>query len=441
MESKKKISVFGLGYVGTVSAVCFGSLGHDVIGVDSNDFKVKQVNLGLSPIVEKGLGEMLAQQVAEGKLTASLDVKAAIRDSDISFIAVGTPSNGDGSLDLSYVQAVLKDIAIELKSKATRHVIVIRSTVLPNSAADTLIPIIEQYSGMEVDTGFGYVFNPEFLRESSAIADFFDPPKSVVGSGNPSDTKLIASLYDFSSAPLFECAIVIAEMVKYADNAFHATKVVFGNEIGSISKSLGIDSHEVMDIFCADKKLNISSYYLKPGFAFGGSCLPKDLRALTSLAANENVKVPLLASLIDSNNTHIDRAFSLIESCQKESIGFLGFAFKSGTDDMRESPIIDLIEKCIVAGMNVTIFDQNVRAEKVTGVNKQMLLSGSVNFSELIATSPSDLIAKSDVIVVGNNDQSFPSLLLGASREKTVIDLVRLPMETKLDSKYIGLCW
>ena len=441
MVSKKKISIFGLGYVGTVSAVCFGSLGHDVIGIDSDNSKVKQVNLGLSPIVEKGLGEMLAQQIAEGKLTASLDVKAAIRDSDISFIAVGTPSNVDGSLDLSYVQAVLKDIAIELKSKATRHVIVIRSTVLPNSAADTLIPIIEQYSGMEVDTGFGYVFNPEFLRESTAIADFFDPPKSVVGSGNPSDTKLISSLYDFSDAPLFECSIVIAEMVKYADNAFHATKVVFGNEIGSISKSLGIDSHEVMDIFCADKKLNISSYYLKPGFAFGGSCLPKDLRALTSLAANKNVKVPLLASLIDSNNTHIDRAFSLIESCQKESIGFLGFAFKSGTDDIRESPIIELIEKCIVAGMNVTIFDQSVRVEKVTGVNKQMLLSGSVNFSELIVTSPSDLIAKSDVIVVGNNDQLFPSLLLGASREKTVIDLVRLPIETKLESKYIGLCW
>lgn len=441
MASKKKISIFGLGYVGTVSAVCFGSLGHDVIGVDSDNSKVKQVNLGLSPIVEKGLGEMLAQQVAEGKLTASSDVKAAIKDSDISFIAVGTPSNGDGSLDLSYVQAVLKDIAIELKSKATRHVIVIRSTVLPNSAADTLIPIIEQYSGMEVDTGFGYVFNPEFLRESTAITDFFDPPKSVVGSGNTSDTKLISSLYDFSDAPLFECSIVIAEMVKYADNAFHATKVVFGNEIGSISKSLGIDSHEVMDIFCADKKLNISSYYLKPGFAFGGSCLPKDLRALTSLAANENVKVPLLASLIASNNTHIDRAFSLIESCQKESIGFLGFAFKSGTDDIRESPIIDLINKCIVAGMNVTIFDQSVRVEKMTGVNKQMLLSGSVNFSELIVTSPSDLIAKSDVIVVGNNDQSFPSLLLGASREKTVIDLVRLPMETKLESKYIGLCW
>ena len=441
MKSKKKISIFGLGYVGTVSAVCFASLGHDVIGIDSDASKVKLINSGKSPILEKGLEELLARQITEGKLTASLDVSATIRDSDISFIAVGTPSNGDGSLDLSYVKSVLKQIAIELKHKVTRHVIVIRSTVLPKSAADSLIPIIERYSGMDVDTGFGYVFNPEFLRESTAITDFFDPPKTVVGSNNSSDLKLIGSLYDFSDAPLFECSIAIAEMVKYADNAFHATKVVFANEIGSISKSLGIDSHEVMDIFCSDTKLNISPYYLKPGFAFGGSCLPKDVRALTSLAADENVRVPLLDNLIGSNEAHIDRAFSLIKSCQKQTIGFLGFAFKSGTDDMRESPVVELIKKCVAAGLSVTIFDQSVRVEKLIGVNKQVSLGGSVNLSGLIVASPSNLIANSDIIVVGNNDQSFSSLLLGASEEKIVIDLVRLPMQNNLKAKYIGLCW
>ena len=313
--------------------------------------------------------------------------------------------------------------------------------MLPNSAEHALIPIIERYSGMKVDADFGYVFNPEFLRESSAISDFLDPPKSVVGSSNTSDSKLVSSLYEFSDAPLFECSVVTAEMVKYADNAFHATKVVFGNEIGAISISVGIDSHDVMDIFCADRKLNISPYYLKPGFAFGGSCLPKDLRALTSLAASENVKVPLLSCLIDSNNHHIDRAFSLIRSCEKEAIGFLGFAFKSGTDDIRESPIIALIEKCIAAGKEVTIFDQSVRVESIIGVNKQIFLGGTVDFSELVVTSPKDLIAKSEIIVLGNSDQSFSSLLSDIGQEKTVIDLVRLPMEDKFESKYIGLCW
>ncbi|MFN7140434.1 MAG: nucleotide sugar dehydrogenase, partial [Limisphaerales bacterium] len=339
-----KISIFGLGYVGAVISGCFAKGGHQVIGVDTDRTKVDLINSGKSPIIETGLDELISEGVKNGSIRATTDSEAAVLESDITMICVGTPSRNTGDLDLTFINRVCEDIGKVLAKKPTRHLVVTRSTMLPGSMAGTVIPALERSSGKKAGEGFGIAINPEFLRESSAVADFYNPPKTVVGSLLREDGEVVAKLYEGLPGPMIHTKLETAEMVKYVDNVFHALKITFANEIGAVCKSMNIDAHEVMGIFCQDKKLNLSPAYLKPGFAYGGSCLPKDLRALNRLARSRDVVVPMLNGIAQSNEQQIATAVQLIREKNKKKIGILGFAFKAGTDDLRESPIVTLAE-------------------------------------------------------------------------------------------------
>src|SRR4051794_20590871 len=332
-ECKLKISIFGLGYVGTVSAGCLANDGHEVVGVDPLPTKVDLINAGKSPIVEAGLGEIVASAVSEGRLRATCDQNQAIRDTDLSFVCVGTPSQLNGNLDLTSVRRVCELIGDALKEKQTRHTIVIRSTILPGTMRQVVIPVLEQNSGKRAGVDFGICNNPEFLREGSAVADFKSPPKTVIGELDQESGNIIASLYLGLDAPLIRTDLETAEMIKYVDNCWHALKIGFANEIGNLCDSFGVDAKELMSIFCQDKKLNISSAYLKPGFAFGGSCLPKDLRALSYQAKMHDLQVPILNSVLPSNEIQIARGVRLVMESGNSRIGILGFSFKAGTDD------------------------------------------------------------------------------------------------------------
>ena len=438
---KKRISIFGLGYVGSVTSACLASKGHQVIGVDLNEQKVEEVNNGKSPIVEEGLSDLISQGIKSKNLHATVDSTYAINNSDISFIAVGTPSKKDGSLDLTYVETMMVEIGLLIAKKSTFHTIVIRSTVLPSSCEKILIPLLENSSRLKAGKEFGFIFNPEFLRESTAIFDFNNPPKTVIGTNSKKDAEIVSQLYGFSDAPEFITSIGTAEMVKYADNAFHATKVVFGNEIGAIAKSMDINSHEVMDIFCSDTKLNISKYYLKPGFAFGGSCLPKDVRALSFMANDKDVSLPLVNSLIPSNNAHINRAFNIINKYKDKKIGIMGFSFKDGTDDIRESPIISLIELCSQNNLDIKVYDPNINLDRLIGSNKESLEGSSFNLRENFITNVDDFISQSEFIIIGNGNKSFISELEKKSDNQMVLDLVGLDLKNILGSRYMGFCW
>ncbi|MCK4817040.1 UDP-glucose/GDP-mannose dehydrogenase family protein, partial [bacterium] len=334
------ISIFGLGYVGAVTAACLAKGNHVVVGVELKEEKVEAMNHGKAPFYEKDLDGLISHAVEKNKLRATTDVKNAVEKSEISLICVGTPSNPDGSLNLDYVKNVCKDIGSALKYKNEFHVVVIRSTILPGSTGNILIPILEKASEKKSSVDFGVCVNPEFMREGQAIYDFFNPERIVIGESDERSGDYVAEIYDDIHAAIIRTDIKTAEMVKYVDNTFHAIKVTFANEIGSVCKRLGIDAHEIMDIFCKDRKLNLSSYYLKPGFAFGGSCLPKDLSALLSKAGELKLSCPLLESIIPSNQEHIDRVVELIISQNKRRIGIFGLSFKSGTSDTRESPVI-----------------------------------------------------------------------------------------------------
>lgn len=440
-NKKKRISIFGLGYVGSVTSACLASKGHKVIGVDINEQKVEEVNNGKSPIVEEGLSDLISDGIKLKNLQATVDSTYAINNSDISFIAVGTPSKKDGSLDLTYVETMMVEIGLLIAKKSTFHTIVIRSTVLPSSCEKILIPLLEKSSRLKAGKEFGFIFNPEFLRESTAIFDFNNPPKTVIGTNSKKDAEIVSQLYDFLDAPEFITSIGTAEMVKYADNAFHATKVVFGNEIGAIAKSMNIDSHEVMDIFCSDTKLNISKYYLKPGFAFGGSCLPKDVRALSFMANDKDVSLPLVNSLIPSNNAHINRAFNIINKYKDKKIGIMGFSFKDGTDDTRESPIIALIELCTQNSLDIKVYDPNINLDRLIGSNKESLEGCSFNLRENFISNSDDFISQSEFIIIGNGNKSFISELEKKSDKQIVLDLVGLDLKNILGSRYIGFCW
>ena len=439
--TRKLISIFGLGYVGSVTSACLADIGHKVIGVDINPNKVDQINKGLSPIVELGLSDLINKGVQSNNLSATTDPLYAINNSDISFIAVGTPSNSNGSLDISFVEAIIDDIGTLLKNKKSRHTIILRSTVLPSSCEKKLIPILESSSGLKVGEDIGFVFNPEFLREGTAIYDFYNPPKTVIGCNNTKDGQIVSELYSFLDASEFVTSINTAEMVKYADNAFHATKVVFGNEIGAISKSLNINSHEVMEIFCSDTKLNISSYYLKPGFAFGGSCLPKDVRALSYMAKDKSINTPMIDSLIESNNQHINRAFSVLKKYTDLKVGFLGFSFKDGTDDTRESPIISLIEICSKNNFDIKVHDPNINIDRLIGSNKDFLDGSQFNMRENFIEDIRDFLSSCDLIVIGNPNKDFINLIIENTKDQLIFDLVGLDFNGSIDNRYIGFCW
>jgi GDP-mannose 6-dehydrogenase len=409
-----RISVVGLGYVGAVCSAAFANEGHDVIGVDIDTKKVELINAGKSPIVEKDLDILIKKGVEEGKLRATTDLKDAIQNSDITFIAVGTPSKENGNIDLTYIKEAAKSIGEVLKDKDSFHAVVMRSTVLPGTGRGVVIPIIEEHSGKKVGVDFGYASNPEFLRESTAIWDFYHPPKTVIGASDEKTASMLEDLYSFidqEESPLFKTDIEVAEMVKYADNSWHAVKVTFGNEIGMICSRLKIDSHKVMDIFCADRKLNISCYYLKPGFAFGGSCLPKDVKALTYKAKEIDENTPLLNSLMQSNEYQIKRVYNyFIKPLRKKKVGILGLSFKAGTDDLRESPILELTEMLIGKGYYVKIFDENVMKAKQEGAAKEFLETELHHINERLTDNLEEVISHSDVIIIGNNDKRFKGL-------------------------------
>lgn len=416
------ISIFGLGYVGTVCSGCFAQEGHFIIGVDKHKSKVDMINDGISPVIEIGLNDIIESEKINKNICATQNAYMAVMETDISMVCVGTPSNFNGSLDLKYVHAVCKEIGFALKYKCSYHVVVIRSTMLPGSLNKVVIPTLEKYSDKKAFYDFGVCINPEFLREGSAVNDFFNPPKIVIGACDSLSSDTVMKLYQNICAPKFVVNINTAEMIKYTDNAWHALKVVFANEIGSLCDYLNLDSHEVMDLFCHDVKLNISSAYLRPGLAFGGSCLPKDLRALCHNAKELDLDLPLLNNILISNRAHIIRLIRYIVSLNKKNIGILGFSFKTGTDDLRESPMIEIIEWLLGKGYNLRLYDKNVLISSLIGANKEYIIHKIPHISNLLVNSINKVIDNSDIIIIGNYDKEYASVLNYADNHKHILN-------------------
>jgi GDP-mannose 6-dehydrogenase len=436
------VSIFGLGYVGAVSAACLAELGHTLIGVDPNSDKVDLINAGRSPVVEAELEELTRRAVQRKQLRAVQDPQVAVYESDITLICVATPSKTNGDLDFRFLEKVCTEIGTALASKSSFHVVVVRSTILPGTLRGVLIPLLERYSGRKAGTDFGVCNNPEFLREGTAIRDFRSPPRTVIGATDSRSADMVQSLYEGVPGPVIRCPIEVGEMVKYADNTWHAVKVAFANEIGKICKSAGVDSHAVMEIFCKDTKLNLSPYYLRPGFAFGGSCLPKDLRALTYRARSRDVSTPLLNSLMFSNHEQIEHGLSLVMGAGQKAVGILGFSFKAGTDDLRESPIVILAEALLGKGVSMKIYDKNVSMAKLVGANKDYIVTQIPHLSSLLCNTIAEVIDGSDVIVVGNQAPEFAQAVMTCRPDQIVIDLVRLPIYGSLvKADYRGICW
>jgi GDP-mannose 6-dehydrogenase len=438
-----RVSVLGLGYVGSVSGTCLARLGHHVIGVDTNASKVAMINHGQPPVIEAGMSELLATVTKNGAFTATEVTQDAIGASDVALVCVGTPSSPNGSLSTDFVQRVSEQIGTALAVRDGYLVVAIRSTVLPGTVERLVIPILEARSGKIAGRDFGVCVVPEFLREGTSVKDFFNPPRTVIGELDSRSGETVSALFDGIDAPLVRTSIRVAESVKYADNAFHALKVTFANEIGNICKASDCDSHEVMKIFCMDTKLNLSPYYLKPGFAFGGSCLPKDLRALTYHAHGLDVSTPVLDAILVSNKKQIEYVTSLLQRYKGQSLGFLGLSFKHGTDDLRESPILEVIETMIGKGFRVNIYDEFVSIARLVGANKEYIQKEIPHLSSLMRSSAEELVRDSDVVVVSNASEQFRGAVTQTTRpDLVVVDLVRIAEHTDvLASQYHGICW
>jgi len=411
-----------------------------VIGVDVNATKVGIINDGNSPIIEAGIGELIKEMVGSGRLRATTNTAEAITNSDVSLICVGTPSNANGSLDLSYVKRVCEQIGDCLKEKSSRHIIVIRSTMLPGTIADVVTPTLAEFSGKRTSADLGVCINPEFLREGTSLKDFYAPPFTLIGADDEQTATVVRELYAGIGAPVFATSIKTAEMIKYVSNCFHALKVSFANEIGNICKAVSVDSHEVMDIFCQDTKLNLSSYYLKPGFAFGGSCLPKDLRAINYKAKQLDVEVPVLSSILPSNRQQIERAIEMVLATRKKRVGIFGFSFKAGTDDLRESPMVTLIEALIGKGLQLLIYDPEVSLARIFGANKEYIEYQIPHISQLMRESSEEVLEFAEVLVIGNRAEEFEELERKQREGQVMIDLVRL-FSKNSGNTYQGICW
>jgi len=437
------IAVFGLGYVGSVTGACLAQMGHHVIGVDANPSKVVLINQGLPPVIETGLSELLTAVTQSGAFRATESWQDAIAASDLALVCVGTPSNPNGSLSTDLVKRVSEQIGTALATKDGYFVVAIRSTVLPGTVEGLVIPMLEARSGKTAGRDFGVCMVPEFLREGTSVKDFFRPPRTLIGELDARSGESLAALFAGIEAPLVRTKLRVAESVKYADNAFHALKVTFANEIGNICKAGDCDSHEVMRIFCMDNKLNLSPYYLKPGFAFGGSCLPKDLRALTYYARNLDVATPLLDSILVSNRKQVERVTTMLQKYKGRSLGFLGLSFKNGTDDLRESPILDVIETMIGKGYRVGIYDEFVSIARLVGANKEYILKEIPHISSLMRSSPEEIVRDSDVVIVSTASDKFRGVIAEVGRpNQEVIDLVRIVDRTEaLNGNYHGICW
>lgn len=435
-----RISVFGLGYVGSVSAACLAGDGHHVIGVDPIQTKVDLINSGHSPIIETEIGEIVADTVGNGRLRATSNNDEAIRETDLSFVCVGTPSQANGDLDLSYIRRVCEMIGTTLRTKTDRHTVVIRSTVLPGTIRQIIIPVLEEHSNKKAGVDFGICNNPEFLREGSAVRDFRNPPKTVIGALDCQSGDVLASLYTALDGPIIRTDLETAEMVKYVDNCWHALKIGFANEIGNLSKALSLDSHQVMEIFCQDKKLNISPAYLVPGFAFGGSCLPKDLRALTYKAKISDVELPIISSILPSNEMQVRRGLEIIMGKGNKKIGVLGFSFKAGTDDLRESPVIEMIERLLGKGYALRIYDRNVSIASLVGANRDFILNRIPHVSRLMVEKMDEVLEFAETIVIGNNDPEFRSVIKRVRPGQGIVDFVRIT-SGRSENGYDGICW
>jgi GDP-mannose 6-dehydrogenase len=430
-----------MGYVGVVSAACLASDGHEVIGVDPVATKVDLINRGQSPIIEADIDEMIAATSKAGQLRATDDSVRAICETDLSFVCVGTPSQTNGNLDLRYIRRICEQIGEALKIKAVRHTVVIRSTILPGTMRKVVIPTLEEFSGKRAGVDFGVCNNPEFLREGSAVKDFRCPPKTVIGELDKASGDMLARLYKKLEAPLIRADIETAEMVKYVDNSWHALKIGFANEIGNLSKSFGIDAHAVMDIFCQDRKLNISPAYLLPGFAFGGSCLPKDLRALSYQAKMHDLQLPILTSILPSNDMQISRGVQLIMEKEHTRVGILGFSFKAGTDDLRESPMIEVIERLIGKGYDLRLYDKNVKLASLVGANRDFILNRIPHISKLMVDNIGAVLDHAQTVVIGNKDPDFMSVPDRLHDGQQLVDFVRVSEGRSSNGKYDGICW
>ena len=442
-EKPADIAVFGLGYVGCVSAACFAERGHKVVGVDVNPDKVSMVAAGRTPIVEERIADLISGVAASGHLQATTNVNEAVASTDIAVVCVGTPSDVTGGISTVFVERVAEDIGAAMASlNGRRYTVIIRSTMLPGTCEDRVIPLLEKASGLQAGWDFGIAVNPEFLREGSSVLDFHNPPKTVIGALDDLSGDTVASLYEGMPGPVFRVPIRVAEMTKYADNGFHALKVGFANEIGALCRALGVDSHSVMDIFRADTKLNISPAYLRPGYAFGGSCLPKDLRAILHAARHNDVEVPILSNVLPSNERTVDRAFQLIEAASHRRVGLFGLSFKSGTDDLRESPLVELAERLVGRGYELLIYDSNVALSRLQGANRAYITARIPHLDRLLAPSPDAVVAHGETIIVGN---ASPEVLeaLGRADGRTIIDLVRFAGSDRLESldSYHGIAW
>jgi GDP-mannose 6-dehydrogenase len=424
-----------------VSAACLAADGHDVIGVDRAQVKVDLVNKGEAPIIEAELAGLLKSAVGEGRLRATTDAAGAVAASELSLICVGTPSQPNGSLDLSHVATVCEEIGQALKKATHYHVVVIRSTVLPGTLRGLVIPTLERASGRTLGQGFGACSNPEFLREGTAVFDFRHPPMTVIGASDDAAAAVLQRLYDALPAPIVRTDLEVAELVKYSSNAWHALKVAFANEIGTIAKRIGVDSHRVMDIFVRDTKLNVSAAYLRPGFAFGGSCLPKDVRALTFLGRSTDLDLPVLNSLLPSNDRQVDRAIDLILAQGDGPIGFLGLSFKAGTDDLRESPVVAVIERLLGKGREVLVYDRSVRLAALVGANREYIERHVPHIARLMVDSPDAVMQGAAIIVIANSDPSFRDALGTAGAKHRVVDLVRVGEGIGRPKAYSGIAW
>lgn len=435
----KKISIFGLGYVGCVSLGCLAKNGHKVIGVDTNRTKVDQINTGRATIIEKDIDKIISEQHASKNIKATLDFKEAVVNTEISIICVGTPSSATGHLNLEYIYGVSKQIGLALKEKNSFHIIAIRSTVMPGTAC-RVSEIIEEYSGKRKDLDYAVLSNPEFLREGTAVHDYYNPPLTLIGTDNKEAGEKLAELYSALPAELIITDVKVAEIMKYVNNTYHALKVSFGNEIGNICKAMDIDSHKVMDIFSRDKQLNISPYYFKPGFAYGGSCLPKDLKGLKTLAHDLYLETPVINAIDATNEIQVKRVVDYILSLGKRNIAFLGISFKEGTDDLRNSPTITVIETLLGKGCKINIYDKNVRLSQLTGTNKQFIESKIPHLAEFMSDDINEVISSSEVVVISTKEKYFKEII-NSINDKKIIDLVRLDEKLLGKENYYGINW